>query len=448
MQDQDFQTFAKLDGRLVSAVKGIRILSSLAWPKRVGVEFLEAYKKGTAKLPEVPMQIPDFRTARQELMGVIKDCDPTHPLGRYISQTAASYVIAARMLEGIGTDVFTRMSEVLYGNPTDRLGSLSNLDLAENFIEITTDFASVTDPFGREDEQSFPSAAVVALLKERADAFFGPGIVKIELDPHLAAKAAAGSERVRIRDHAFFYESEIDQLLEHELFVHSATMLNGRRQPFLKSLGLGAPRTTGTQEGLATFAEMITDSMDLTRLRRIALRIKAIQLAREGADFIQVFRFFADSGQSLEESFQSTARIFRGGDVRGRHVFTKDVVYLKGLVSVHTFFRKAIEHRKIHYPKMLFMGRMALGDVISLEPFVGNLSPRDPAAMSFGGEASPCFVQAPEFVPHWVAKRESLAAYLCYAAFTHQIDLKSIKLIDFVDSSLAEDLEGLDLGGL
>lgn len=448
MQNFEFKRFEALDNRLVNAVKGIRILSSLAWPKRAGTQFLEALKKGNPKLPEVSMQTPDFKASRLELMGVIKDCDQSHPIGRYISQTAASYVIAARMLEGIGTDVFTRMSEILYGNPTDRLGSLSNLDLAESFIEITTDFASVTDPFGTEDESSFTSAQVVHLLKEKADAFFGPGIVKVELDSQIAAKAAAGSERVRIRDNATFYESEVDQLLEHELYVHSATMLNGRRQPYLKSMGLGAPRTTGTQEGLATFAELITDSMDLTRLRRIALRIKAIQLALDGADFIEVFRFFCQSGQTVEESYQSTARIFRGGDVRGRYVFTKDVVYLKGLVSVHTFFRKAIEHRKIHYPKMLFMGRMALGDVIALEPFIGNMliSTTDGSADPSTGKS--CFVQAPEFFPHWVAKREALAAYLCYAAFTHQIDLKSIKLVDFVDSSLSEDLEGLDLENL
>jgi uncharacterized protein (TIGR02421 family) len=383
----------------------------------------------------VDQAIPDFSQNCAHLLAIIKACDQSHPVGRYISQTAASYVIAAKMLEGIGTEKFTRMSEILYGNPTDRLGSLSNLSLAENFIQVTTDFESVTDPFSEGEENLQPSASVAADLKAKAETFFGPGIVKVELDQEIAAKAAAGSERVRIRDHSLFSASEVDQLVEHELYVHSATMLNGRRQPFLRSMGLGAPRTTGTQEGLATFAEMITDSMDLSRLRRIALRIKAIQIALEGADFIEVFRFFCQAGQTIEESYLSTARVFRGGDVRGRFVFTKDVVYLKGLVSVHTFFRKAMEHRKINYPKMLFIGRITLGDVISLESFIGEIE-------------SGNFVAAPEYIPRWVAKREALAAYLCYAVFTHQIDLGSIKLVDFVDSSLSEDLEGLDLESL
>ena len=37
--------------------------------------------------------------------------------------------------------------------------------------------------------------------------------------------------------------------------MHTATALNGRRQRYFKSLGLGSPRTTPDQEGLAAFAE-------------------------------------------------------------------------------------------------------------------------------------------------------------------------------------------------
>jgi uncharacterized protein (TIGR02421 family) len=203
-------------------------------------------------------------------------------------------------------------------------------------------------------------------------------------------------------------------------------MLSGRGQPYLKSLGLGAPRTTGTQEGLATFAELITATMDLSRLRRIALRIKGIHLACEGGDFIDVFRFFLEAGQSETESFQSTARIFRGGDVRGRHVFTKDVVYLKGLVSVHTFLRKAIEMRKIDFPRYLFIGRVALGDIASLEPLIGT-----------------GFIATPRYMPRWVANREGLAAYLSYSVFSHGLNLAGVKLSDF-----ETDLDDLEADGV
>src|SRR6185436_6587157 len=113
---------------------------------------------------------------------------------------------------------------------------------------------------------------------------------------------------------------------------------------------LGAPRTTRTQEGLATLAELITSSIDLSRLRRIALRIKAIGMAMEGADFLEVFSYFLESGQDQLESYQSAMRVFRGGDVRGGICFTKDGVYVQGLILVNTFLRKAIQTGRVDFP--------------------------------------------------------------------------------------------------
>ena len=118
----------------------------------------------------------------------------------------------------------------------------------------------------------------------------------------------------------------------------------------------------------------------------------------------------------------------RGGDVRGSHVFTKDVVYLKGLLSVHTFLSKAIELRKINYPQYLFIGRMTLGDVISLEPYIEQ-----------------GYVQKALYRPHWVANREGLAAYLSYSVFTRHLNLADIRLADFVADALPADPEDLDV---
>ncbi len=423
--DQELNRYTALDARLVDAARHIKVLSALAWPPHLYDEFMAGWERGQPQLPKVNYPTTDLSAVRGALLAIVRDCDVTHPVGRYISQTAASYVIAARMLETVGKPTFRAMSEVLYGKPSDRLGKMSHLSLAEDFIKITGDFAGDIDAGA--DAEQIPPEVVAEELRRRAAAFFVGHQLDVVVDHNLTAKAAAGSERVRIRGRTSFTASEIEQLLEHEVFVHSATMLNGRGQPHLKSLGLGAPRTTGTQEGLATFAEMITATMDLSRLRRIALRIKAIQLALDGGDFIAVFRFFLASGQSPKESFQSAARIFRGGDVRGQHVFTKDVVYLTGLFSVHTFMRKAIEMRKIDYPQWLFIGRVALGDVISLEPFITS-----------------GYIAKAQYRPRWVANREGLAAYLSYAVFSNKLNLNEVRLVDFIDSPILDDLEGLD----
>lgn len=427
---RDINRLLEQDGKLVAAAQDIRVLSALGWPATAAQEFLRGFEQGNPRLPEISYPKVELMAHRQALVEVVRSCDAAHPVGRFLQQTANSYIAAARMLESVGTQAFRELSEALYGSPSERLGQHSNLEMAEDFIKITDDFS-------RSLGEASPAEAltpeyVAEELKRRADEFFTGHDIQIVVDPRLTAKAAAGSERMRIRGMTSFSRADIDQLLQHELLVHSATMLNGQAQPHLKSLGLGAPRTTATQEGLATFAELITATMDLTRLRRIALRIKGIHLACEGGDFIETFRFFLAAGQSPMESFQSAARIFRGGDVHGRHVFTKDVVYLKGLFAVHTFMRKAIEARKFDYPKSLFIGRLALGDVISLEPFITAAS---------AAAAQPLLIAQPLYMPRWVANREALAAYLSYAVFANRLNLAEVRLEDFVSDLRLEDLE-------
>jgi uncharacterized protein (TIGR02421 family) len=420
---QDLKHFEELDAKLCILAKPIKILSTLGWDAQICEQFLADYQKGRPKLPVITYPQSDYQDLRRELVKIMKDADHLHPVGRYIFQTAWSYVVAARMLENVGKEDFHKFSQMLYGRPSDKVNKISNLDLAEDFIRVTGEFAAVM-PENTDAQHCILPSAVAAELKDKSNQFFGGPRISVVIDPHLASKAAAGSERVRIRGMTHFSRPEIDQLLEHEIYVHSATMMNGKGQPHLKSLGLGAPRTTATQEGLATFAEFITNTMDLGRLRRIALRIKATQIAMDGADFIEVFRYFLASGQSKTESFQSAARIFRGGDVHGKIVFTKDTVYLKGLLSVHTFLRKAIASSKILFPAHLFSGRMTLGDVQSLEPFFTN-----------------GYIVDAVYKPAWVAKRESLAAYLCYSAFTDRLNISEVQLADFLDDVTRHDLD-------
>jgi len=191
--------------------------------------------------------------------------------------------------------------------------------------------------------------------------------------------------------------------------VHSLTALNGREQPHLPSLALSSPRVTATQEGLATFAEQITGSIDIERMKRISLRIEAVAKAMEGADFIEVFRYFLDAGQPPNESFVSAQRVFRGVPTTGGCAFTKDTVYVRGLIGVHTFFRWALRQRKLRLCRMLFAGKMTLADVQRFEPMFdcGALVP-------------------PKYLPHWVSRANGLAGMLAFSLFANRIRLDQV----------------------
>ncbi len=414
--DPILERLAELDARLVKAAREIKILSRLTWPDDVRREFLKGWDAGRPALPEVRSPRIDHSGNIAELDAITSACDPSHAVGRYIARTARSYTTAARMLASTGTPAFTELAGELFGLPAHTIKSsgVDNLGAADLFLSATAKLDG--SYLVARDEYRLTARHVASVLEREIQAFFGEHRVDLVLDPDLPAKAAAGALRVRIRDAACFSELEIGQLLQHEVFVHTATMLNGREQPRLKSLGLGAPRTTLTQEGLATLAELITSAMDLSRLRRIALRIKAVQRAIEGADFIETFRFFLESGQNEEESYHSAMRIFRGGDVRGRVVFTKDVVYLQGLIFTHTFLLKAIQEDKPEYASYLCAGRLTLGDVLALEPFFQS-----------------GFIALPLHPPRWVQSRRSLAASLLYSVFANTIPLGAIRLADFAD---------------
>ena len=413
--DPELARFADLDRRLVEAARPIRILGNLNWPARVYDEFVRGFKAGRPALPRVEYPRLDFADNIRELRAVAAACDRSHPVGDYVGRTAESYVTAGRMLESLGTGLFTELSAALYGRPGDGFGlpGLTNLDAAQQFIAASDELLPQC-PRTDEDLCVLPQTVADTLRREIAPFFEGDPF-EVVVDPDLAPRAAAGARRLRIRGSTCFHAADIPQLLQHEAYVHSTTMRNGREQPYLKSLGLGAPRTTAAQEGLATFAELITTSMDLSRMRRIGLRIQAIHRALEGADFIEVFRFYLDAGETVQDSFQSTRRVFRGGDPRGRIVFTRDAIYVQGLVFTHTFLRKAIQSGKIDYPSSLFAGRLSWGDVIALEPFFRS-----------------GFIIPPRHQPPWVADRQTLAAYLTWSLVANRIHLASIRLEDFL----------------
>jgi uncharacterized protein (TIGR02421 family) len=410
----DLTHHLQLDRRLVEVAQSIKLLTALAWPESAYEQFRAGLKRGGPQLPSIEYQPFDANRYAPALREIMRECDRQHPIGNYVFVTAESYLLAAQMLENIGKPRFTALSISLYGQPQDCIapGSLTHLHAAEFFSDITRDFSDGAQIPAA--EFSLDADAVAEALRDVLIPFFHRHPVKVVIDPAMASRAAAGALRIRLRAATQFSTMDIPQLVHHEGYVHMLTALNGREQPHLGSLALGSPRTTWTQEGLATFSELISASVDLHRMRRIALRTHAVQMGLDGADFIEIFRFFLDAGQDEYESFQSTARIFRGGDTRGGIVFTKDVVYLQGLLRTHTFLRKAVQSNKFRYAEHLFAGRMTLGDVIALEPFFES-----------------GVIAAPVYEPPWLQQRSCLAAYLCYSVFANQINLASVTLEDF-----------------
>lgn len=400
-----------LDEAIIQASKKIKVLNTLAWPAGVEDSFLENWKKGNPKLPAIKLNRPDLTDEIARLDTLESQCDSNHPVGKFLAETAHSYANAGRMLQSVGTPEFTRYSTRLYGRPDTvyKLQGISGVDGAKFFLDVTDQLLG--NPHIHPTETDLSATDFATWLRTEVDEFFEHDTVEVVIDPNMSSKALAGATRIRVRGSAVFSQLDKDQLLFHEAYVHTATQLNGRKQQNLKCLGLGAPRTTRTQEGIAVLAELITNSIDLTRLRRVALRVLAVKMALDGADLIELFKFFLEAGQSEMESVRSAQRIFRGGAVKDKVVFTKDAVYLQGLVEVHTFLRLAIRDNKPNLIRNLFAGRLTIADAIRLEP-----------------QFESGWLIPPVYLPPWATDLRRLAASMAYSAFISKIKLDKLYL--------------------
>jgi len=405
----DYKKIIRLDEATVEASKKIKVLSTLSWPLGASEKFLTSWRKGRPVLPEINIIPPKVEEDIANLDAIVSACDLKNPVEKFLGETARSYANAGRMLMHVGTTEFTRYSVKIYGRPDAayKMQDFTAVDSAQFFLDITEKLLGHS--LIEETEFNISAEELADWLRKEMDSFFSHDKVDVMVDPGISAKALAGATRIRVRGGALFSSLDKDQLLFHEAMVHTATQLNGRKQPNLKSLGLGAPRTTRTQEGIAVLAELVTNSIDLQRLQRIALRVIAVKMALDGADFIDLFKFFLEAGQSETESVKSTQRIFRGGAVKGGVVFTKDAVYLQGLLEVHSFLRVAIRDNHPQMVRNLFAGRLTLGDTVRMNGLFEN-----------------GWLKAPTYIPTWASDLRRLAAMIAFSGFVSNIKLDHI----------------------
>jgi len=313
------------------------------------------------------------------------------------------------MLAAVGTPVFFEHSRRAYGEPTAplRYHPATSLDLAQRIREVIEQLAQIH--VGVDPPAHYSSQEVAQEIERKVKRYFGEGAPKVTIVDKLSANALATADQIRIRHDARFTDRDAAQVLNHEAYIHVATSLNGRAQTELPILAAGHPGTTRTQEGLAVFAEIISGSMELDRLRRLADRVFAIQMAVEGADFLQVYRYFLERTGKPDQAFESTRRVFRGGVIEGGAPFTKDVVYLFGLLQVSNTIRAIFAAGRSDCLRLLFCGKLDVLDI----PALCEL-----AAMGL--------CRPPRYLPPSASDLRALLALLTYSTFINQFDMQPV----------------------
>jgi len=390
---------------LYEIARPINILNHIGWEPSVKAEF---FRHKAQKLPRVDYPSFDAKPVVKQIRSIQQQLSDS-VIDGWFYRVSSAIENAALMLSHSGRRDFYHYSSELYGVPTSVLKdeSTTSLDLANQFIELIGPMSSID--LGEPPAACHLATSVADMMTNAVNEKFGEHAPEVQVVDNLSANALAGVSRIRLRRTACFTDKDVEQLIQHEAYIHVGTLLNGSLQP-LKVFSLAHPGATKTQEGLAVFAELISGVMELDRFRRLADRVIAVQMAIDGADFIEVYRHFLVQTGSQDQAFENARRVFRGGTLTGGAPFTKDIVYLDGLLRVHNFFRAIVRIKRTDCLRLLFTGRLSIEDIPAV------------AELSHLGLCKP-----PNFLPDWAKDLRFLLSYLAFTSFLNQIDMSKVE---------------------
>ena len=408
LSEGEVERLSRAAACLLEAEVRLPVLKTIAWDRSHADAF---FATGGRELPKPIYPQIDPAPSLERIAAARSLIAGDSPVHDWLRRLADTLTQTAALLASTGTRAFHTHSRALYGDPRSPIadGKRNALDLARRLDTLLADF----------EEGSIrlepPERLTAEELKRRLDAelprYFGQAAPQVEVTLNVSAKAAAGRDYIKLRADAAFSDLDVIQLLQHEALIHIATNMNGAAQRRFPILAEAHPGNARTQEGLAVFAEFISGALDPRRFRRLADRTIAIDMASEGADFIELFNFFRERGShdAPIEAFENARRVVRGGLVGGGAPCTKDSIYLGGLLEVHNYLRTAVRAGDPAFIRLLFVGKIDLADL---------------DAMKMLREQG--LIAEPAFLPPWATDLRYLLSYLAYSTFLNEIDLSHV----------------------
>lgn len=210
-----------------------------------------------------------------------------------------------------------------FGTPTEQ-----DIDNAKFILRLND------DEFNQDMLPMYTAEEAKAYFREYAERYDFDFDIKLSNNISAAAMVINNTQTLVLRKNNKFSKNQLKVLANHEIGVHLVTSFNGLEQP-LKIFVNGIPNNVVTQEGLAVYAEYMSDCLTLTRLKELSYRVLAVDSLAKGYSFSATFDLlFNQYKLNREKAFVITQRVHRGGG------FTKDHVYLSGLKKVYNYTKQ------------------------------------------------------------------------------------------------------------
>lgn len=392
----------RLSDEIVRAQKPIRILSAINWNRQVRERFI---RYGAQELPrptyrplkfDSQAKIREFQDIRSRLRG-------RNPVESLLRRRCDEFVNVVRMLESRGTRRFFAYSARIYGEPRSAFidSGVDNLQVAYLWANRSV------GPEVEAEKRPLNAEQAAAVIDKLVRPVLG-GACRVRVSTTLTADAAAGATSIAVRKDAKFSRRQARALAHHEGLWHVLTSVNGYAQPVLTVLGVGLSGFATAQEGGGVVSEYLSGNLSANRLRELGERALIVDMAANGADFIEVYRYLLERFPA-PKAVQLAERVFRGGVITGGAPFTKDAIYQRGYCRVFNFVRHAVH----------------TGDFASLRAFLcGKMSLEDAPLMAALMEEG--IVAPPKHVPPWAKELDALSAQVMHSLTMTRFDLGKV----------------------
>lgn len=256
-----------------------------------------------------------------------------YQMKKIFTQRVQDYQTLLTMMGVFGKPVFYDHCKTLYGTSHKLIQNNSFL----YFLEEIPKYCVVDT-----SEKKLKGSEALEYLRNKLLETFDGNEFDVRPSNSLLSDSSAGRRTLKLNPNKEYTTGHLDIFLVHEGWVHLGTSLNGACQEDNLWLSTWAPRTTFLQEGLAIITELITGCMTLERWNKVVLRHLATSMAERGSSITDVYAYLRHHEMEDLDAFKLALRIFRGVPFEGGMAFTKELLYLHGMVELlyHLHFFK------------------------------------------------------------------------------------------------------------
>lgn len=317
--------------RLKEIAKDLSFLGHPRYPLDQLLKFFPQHQAFIAELEDVSVpygvNVKEKRLAMDQFLKDLHQAELSKDIKEIFTQRIEDYSTLLSMMENWGSAFFYEHCTKLYGTSHRSTQNNSFLYFLEQIPEFCVMDLSKSSPKLQGDE-------AMNYLRNRLMETFSDSDVEVRPSTSLLSDSSAGRRVLKLNPYKSYTTQHLDIFLVHEGWVHLGTSLNGASQDEHPWLSIWAPRTTFLQEGLAVLTELITGCMTHERWSKVILRHLATSMAERGSNIQDVYAYLRHHGMEELDAFKLALRVFRGVPLEGGMAFTKELLYLHGLVEL------------------------------------------------------------------------------------------------------------------